>query len=127
MAFKELNKELENNVGLAFLPINHWVNFELSKKQDWVLELLKELNERCVDKSVEDYILETELDIVMQIQRKNQTALGDYVLAKGKIKTLYATDCTKTGMPMKEPLSVDFKACYLDKSYETSEEYAEQT
>jgi hypothetical protein len=127
MAFEEIMKELESNVSLTFLPVNVKNNFELTKKQDWVKELLMELNEKAYEKSPEEYLNETELNITMCITRKNQTALGDYVIVEGKLQTLYATECVKTGMPMKEPLSLEFKACALEKTFETSPEYQDQT
>lgn len=119
----------ENKVGaqinLIKLPANTIYEFELTQNEDWVREILMEMNENATEKKPEAYLAETSLVISGEVEKKNRADMGEFLLLTGTIEATYATECVRTLKPMKVDLSVPFKVCFVDESLATSELFAD--
>lgn len=112
-------------INLIKLPANNPISFELDQDTDWVKEFLIEMNENATEKSPEEYLKETSLFISGELEKKNKTDLGEFLLVKGTIEADYATECVRTLKPMTVQLDVSFKVIFVDESLATSELFAE--
>ncbi len=122
---KTENKHIASKINLIKLPANTPFVFELDQETDWVREFLLEMNENATEKSSEDYLKETSLFISGEIEKKNKSDLGEYLLVKGTIQADYVTECVRTLKPMTVELDVVFKVIFVDESLATSELFAE--
>ena len=115
----------ENKVGatinLIKLAANTAFDFEIDQNTDWVLEILKEMNENATEKTPEAYLKETNLVIFGDIEKKNKQDMNEILLVKGHIEADYVTECVRTLKPMKIQLNVPFKICFVDESLATTE------
>ena len=112
-------------INLVKIPANNPIAFDLDKSVDWIKEFLIEMNENATEKSPSDYLEETSLVIQGEIEKKNRTDLGEFLLASGTIKATYATECVRTLRPMSIKMEVPFKVVFLDESLATSELFAD--
>lgn len=112
-------------INLVKLPANNPILFELDSETDWVKEFLLELNENASEKSPEAYLDETSLFISGELEKKNKTDLGEYLIVKGTIEADYATECVRTLKPMTVQLDVPFKVVFIDEELATSELFAD--
>lgn len=120
-----LNKHVTPKINLIKLPANNPISFELDQETDWVREFLMEMNENATEKSPEAYLEETSIFISGEMEKKNKTDLGEFLLVKGTIEADYATECVRTLKPMTVQLDVPFKVIFVDESLATSELFAE--
>ena len=112
-------------INLIKLPSNNPISFELDADTDWVREFLLEMNENATEKSPEEYLNETSIFISGEMEKKNKTDLGEFLLIKGTIEVDYATECVRTLKPMTIQLDVPFKVIFVDESLASSELFAE--
>jgi uncharacterized metal-binding protein YceD (DUF177 family) len=101
-------------------------SYKLTKKQDWVADLLTELNENVPEKTPEQAMDESYLNIDFTLQKKYKASLGEYVILIGTLKTEYLTECIKTLKEMRDEIEVSIKACFIDNIHETAPEYKDQ-
>ncbi len=115
----------ENKVGaqinLIKLAANTTFEFEIDKETEWVKEILLEMNEHATDKKPEAYLVETNLVIFGDIEKKNKPEMSEFLLAKGHIEADYVTECVRTLKPMKVQLNVPFKICFVDEALASTE------
>jgi uncharacterized metal-binding protein YceD (DUF177 family) len=83
------------------------------------------MNENASEKSPEEYLNETSIFISGEMEKKNKTDLGEFLLVKGTIEVDYATECVRTLKPMTIQLDVPFKVIFVDESLASSELFAE--
>jgi uncharacterized metal-binding protein YceD (DUF177 family) len=119
------NKHIAAKINLIKLPSNTPFSFELDQDTDWVRDFLLEMNENATDKSPEEYLQETSLVIYGDIEKKNKSDLGEYLLVRGTIEADYATECVRTLKPMMRELDVSFKVIFIDESLASSELFSE--
>lgn len=112
-------------INLIKLPNNTKFEFEFDKETEWVKDILLELNENATDKTPEKFLLETELVLLGEVEKKNKLDMGEYLLIRGQIEADYATECVRTLKPMKVELTIPFKVVFIDESLATSELFAE--
>jgi uncharacterized metal-binding protein YceD (DUF177 family) len=112
-------------INLIKLAANNPISFELDQDTDWVKEFLIEMNENATEKSPEEYLKETSIFISGEMEKKNKTDLGEFLLVKGTIEADYATECVRTLKPMTVQLDVPFKVIFVDESLASSELFAE--
>lgn len=120
-------KELKSPFNLSKLPQNSSLEYQLDKSQDWVSELLIELNEKAQALPERMKLEQTSLIIDLELQKRFKGEYGEFVICEGSVSAHYFTECVKSLATMKETLEVDFKAMFLDSSYESMPEYEELT
>lgn len=119
------NKHIAEKINLIKIPANQVISFELDQETDWVREFLLEMNENATEKSPEAYLEETAIFISGDIEKKNKTDMGEFLLVKGTIEVDYVTECVRTLKPMTVQLDVPFKVIFVDEALATSELFAE--
>lgn len=117
---------LEPKVNLTKLAPDRTYKYELSQTQDWVRDLLMELNEKATSRNPEDYLGETDLTIKLQLKKTNSATFGPVLLIKGKIEADFVTECVRTLDEMKDQVEAEFKAAFIENIYAEEEEYADQ-
>lgn len=117
---------LAGKLNIVKFPLNTAKFYKLDTQQDWVNQLLLELNEKAEDKSPEDFLKETSLDISVQIEKLFKKEYGEYLLIKVSLKTTYVTQCVRTLEDMSESLELDFQFCLVDKKMENDDEFTER-
>lgn len=129
MAKKNMTPFNEEDGGLFLpsVPVSQTQDFDLGVNVPWVKDLLIELNENVVEKSPEDYLNETSISIKLELRKKHNHSIGEYLLIKGQVNADFITECVKTLMPMKDSVSLEFRSCYIDIQFESEPEYAELT
>lgn len=108
-------------INLIKLQANNPVSFELDQETDWVREFLVELNENATEKSPEAYLDETSIFISGEIEKKDKSDMGEFLIAKGTIEVDYVTECVRTLRPMTVQLDVPFKVVFIDETLATNE------
>jgi uncharacterized metal-binding protein YceD (DUF177 family) len=118
-----MNKQdkIGTKINLIKLPSNHPILFELDAETDWVREFLIEMNENASDKTPEAYLEETSIFISGDMEKKNKTDLGEFLLVKGTIEVDYVTECVRTLKPMTVQMDVPFKIIFVDEALATTE------
>ena len=118
-----MNKQdkIGTKINLIKLPSNQPILFELDAETDWVREFLIEMNENASDKTPEAYLEETSIFISGDMEKKNKTDLGEFLLVKGTIEVDYVTECVRTLKPMTVQMDVPFKIIFVDESLATTE------
>lgn len=112
-------------INLIKLAANHPIEFELDADTDWVRDILVEMNENATEKTPEAYLDETSLYISGEIEKKNKTDLGEFLIVKGNIEADYVTECVRTLQPMTIQLDVPFKVAFIDEAMATNELFAD--
>ncbi len=112
-------------INLIKLPTNNPISFELDAKTEWIKEFLSEMNENATEKSPEEYLKETSILISGEMEKKNKTDLGEFLIVKGTIEADYATECVRTLKPMTVQLDVPFKVIFIDEELANSELFAD--
>lgn len=120
-----LETTLEARINMAKLPLNSRLNFKLDKKQNWLKDILLEMNENAKDRTPEEWLNETEITLELELMKCFKGEIGEYLLVTGHLEASYATECVRTLKPMKENLTADFKSCFAPEALLSSEEYAE--
>jgi uncharacterized metal-binding protein YceD (DUF177 family) len=112
-------------INLIKLAANNPISFELDQETDWVQEFLVEMNENATEKSPEAYLDETSILISGEMEKKNKTDMGEFLLVNGTIQVDYVTECVRTLKPMTVELDVPFKVVFIDESLATTELFAD--
>ena len=101
--------------------------YQLDKEQDWIESLLRELNENADEKSPQEYLEITHLNITLDLKKRFNPREGEMLLITGLVDTEYMTQCIRTLEPMREFLKIEIAACFLDTSNQEKEMYLDQT
>jgi hypothetical protein len=109
------------------IPAQKEVVFALDKNQDWLKELLFELNADAPGMPAEIAFGQTTLNLELKLSRKSNAEFNEYILLDVKLDALFFTQCVKTLTLMKDDLSFEFKACFIDISFEKQDEYEDLT
>ncbi len=118
---------LKNPLIVTQFSVNLPVEFELDKAQDWVNELLTELNENANQNNSTDQFRDTFLKIKLRAQRVNHSVYHDVILFNLLVESNYRTTCVKTLQEMISPLSFHSSLCFVSNIFEKEEELSEQT
>lgn len=121
----DLNR-LEAKVNLTKYAPNQVVKFKLNQSQDWVRELLKELNENATARAEDDYLGETNLEIELELKKIHNSSYGPVLLSRGKISAHYVTECVRTLEEMTQDLECEFQLCFIDAVHEGDKELEDQ-
>lgn len=119
------DQNLEAHLNMIKFPTNAWVKFHADPTLPWVEALLKELNEKASDKSPEEWLQETNLEFDLEIMKRFKNETGEFLLVKGDIFAVYATECVRTLQSMKVQIDAPIRACFMLKETLDGEEYKE--
>ncbi len=101
--------------------------YQLNQTQDWVESLLRELNENVDEKTPDEYLEVTHLNITLDLKKRFNPRDGEMLLITGLIETEYMAQCIRTLEPMREFLEVEIEACFLDSANQEKDMYLDQT
>jgi uncharacterized metal-binding protein YceD (DUF177 family) len=118
-------KNLPRTINIIKVQLNNEQHYQLDIEQDWIKELLIEMNEHATEKKPEEYLEDTFLDIDLTITKKYKEEMGEYLLVNGAMSSTYATECIRTLKPMTMDLDLEFRACFLDEKFEKDELYVD--
>ena len=118
--------KMEAKLNLVRFPLNTTKYYSLNTEQDWVKDLLIELNEKADDFTPEENLSKTSISVELEVSKKNKEACGDYILIKGQLKAKFLTRCVRTLQIMEDELELEIKACFLEEFYQEEEAYADQ-
>lgn len=119
-------KSLPAQLGLLKLQLNVETEFEMTEEtEEWVKDILIEMNENASDKTPAENLEETYLHISGTMTKKFTAENGEYLLMSVRIQTEYNTECVRTLKPMSESLDLEFKVCFINEALATSELFAE--
>jgi uncharacterized metal-binding protein YceD (DUF177 family) len=126
-------ENIENNLSELFHPLkvnkmilDETLTYSLDKTQDWVKELLVELNERADDQTPDEYLLETSLNIELELVKKFKPDEGEFLLVKGTMHAQYVTQCIRSLESMSAEFDMEFKVCFLHSKNEEHDAYKDQ-
>lgn len=119
--------KLDAQVNIPKFPINTTKYYVLDKNQDWVKDLLLELNEKADDKSADEYLNETSIEIKLELLKKFKPDSGEFLLLKGSVIAHYVTQCVRTLAPMNDSVDINLQACFIDSARESEDVYQDQT
>lgn len=117
---------LQNKVNLTKYAPDRKYEYELDQTQDWVQELLMELNEKATSRNPEDYLGETHINIRMTVKKVNNSTFGPVLLVKGSVESEFVTECVRTLEEMKDQVEAEFKAAFVENIFAEEEEYQDQ-
>ncbi len=119
-------KTLPANLPLLKLQLNILTPFEMTEEnEEWVKEILMEMNENATDKTPEENLEETYLHISGNYTKKFSAENGEYLLMDFRVQTDYNTQCVRTLAPMNETMDIEFKICFINEDLAKAEQFAE--
>lgn len=119
--------KLEALVNIPKFPMNTSKFYSLDTTQDWVKELLMELNEKADDQSPEENLQNTSINVELELLKKFKPDSGEFLLLKGRVKAHYVTQCVRTLVQMDDSVELELKACFIDSAKENEDIYQDQT
>lgn len=122
-----VNTKIDKLINIARLAPEQEHEITLDKSQDWVCELLEELNEKVNSHSVEHYIANSSLNAKMSYKRVSSPTFGDTLCVWGSIETTFFTECVRTLQEMNDSLSCDFKICFIENHFAEDPDFEDQT
>lgn len=117
---------ISEKVNLAKIPMDTPQFYSISKNQDWVEKLLRELNEKADTNSPEENLAQTRLDISLELKKQFKSQYGEYLLIKGTVEALYLTQCIRSLEEMEEQLHIEFNVAFLHARFEQDETLQEE-
>ena len=116
---------LDAKVNLTQLAPDRSYTFNLNQSEEWVRELLMELNEKATSRNPEDYLGETNISLTIELKKKNNPTVGPILLARGKVEAEFVTECVRTLQEMKDQVEAEFKAVFIENIFAEEDEYAD--
>jgi uncharacterized metal-binding protein YceD (DUF177 family) len=108
------------------INIDESKSYQLDKTQDWVKDLLVELNEKADEQTPEEYLLETSLNIDIDMIKKFKPEEGEFLLVTGSVRAQYVTQCIRSLESMSDEFDIEFKVCYLHSKNKEHDAYKDQ-
>jgi uncharacterized protein len=122
-----VNNKVPQLINIAKLAVDQEHEIELDKSQDWVCELLRELNEKANSHPDEYYIANSSLNVKMKYKRVSSPTFGDTLCAWGTVETNFFTECVRTLQEMNDSLTCDFIICFVENHFAEDQDYEDQT
>ncbi|MCO4754333.1 MAG: DUF177 domain-containing protein [Bacteriovoracaceae bacterium] len=117
---------LEAKVNITRYAPDRTYEVKLNQSEEWIREVLMELNEKATSRNPEDYLGETDLRVSLKLTKKNNPTFGHVLLVKGKVEAEFMTECVRTLQEMKDSVEAEFSACFIENIFAEEEEYADQ-
>ena len=118
---------LDATLNINKFPTNQTKYYELDKSQDWMAQILTELNEKATEKSAEAKMEETTISCDLAITKKQKPHMGNYLVVTGNFKANFLTECVRTLAEMRDTVETEIKACFVPRYLETEESFQDQT
>lgn len=118
--------QISAELNISKMALNSTFFYSLNKKQNWVNDLLIELNENTDSETPLTNLESTYLNIELEITKRFKPEYNEYVLIKGHLETKYITTCVRTLEEMTEMLKLSFNTCFLHERLESDENFSEQ-
>lgn len=119
-------KPLPAQLNIIKIPLNVETDFQVTEEtEEWVKEILVEMNENSTEISVEENLESTFLHVTGTYEKKFTPEYNEYLLMTIKVDTEYATECIRTLKPMKVEMELEFKVCFISETLAESEEFKE--
>ena len=115
--------KIDSEVNILLLKPNEEHTYKLNKSQDWLTDLLHELNEKVSERTSEQYLADSELDLDIRLKRVHHQPFGNVLICTGNLHASFFTECVRTLKEMKDEVNVDFKACFIPNHFAEDEEY----
>lgn len=123
----EREKTLRSELNITKFAQNQEKFYSLDSSQDWVRELLLELNENADDETPEDYLKQTDIQLALDISKKFDAREGEKLLVRGRVTADYITRCVRSLEIMKDSVDIEIRSCFLDSSLQDNDMYVDQT
>lgn len=107
------------------LPLNAPTSYLYDEKLDWAQNILNELTEELNKEERKSYSESFSADI--EITRKSNGSLGEFVILSGSIQIKYPVHDVKTFEMMQEVQETEVNAIVLDKNLEKTLELEDET
>lgn len=117
--------KIDSELNILLLKPNEENSYRLNKSQDWLEELLNELNEKVSERTPDQYLAESELNLEISFKRIHQQPFGNVLLCKGQLDVEFFTECVRTLKEMRDSIQTEFKACFISNHFAEDEEYAD--
>lgn len=116
------DQRLESQIRINRFGSNQESLFKLDTTTDWVAELLEEMQESL---DQEDRPEGAALGLDIALASKENTALGEHFVVKGRFYGTYHTACVRCLIPTTLQLDNQFACCFLPDHLEKAPEYEE--
>lgn len=117
--------KVDSNINILNMKPNEEESYNLNKSQDWIRDLLIELNEKMSERTQDQYLADSELDLQIRLKRVHNQPFGNVLLIKGELNLTFFTECVKTLKEMQDHLNLEFKACFVPNHFAEDDEYAD--
>ncbi len=119
-------KEISAELDLSRIQRDLVYDFELNESQDWVLELLKELNENSGLES-EDFLPKSKILIKGTLKKTSVATFQDIGLVSLEFKAEYLSQSVKDLEIIPQALHYEVNLCFIHESFENDEAYKDET
>lgn len=120
-------QQLKKNIFPSKIDSDSFEEFTLNQNDDWVRELLIELNEKAVDQTPEAYLDQTNLDLKIKLKRCHEHSIGSALLVDIEVSSHFATSCALSLQEIFDDVSFTVNACFIPEDLKDLPEYKEQT
>ncbi len=117
---------LNNLIKLARLGKDREYHYELDQSQDWVNDLLYELNETVVETELNEMPDNGKLNIEVTLKKQSNHQLREHLIIRGNIKGNFYTHCVRCLEVMKDNVDLHFDACAIPSDFEQNEHFEDQ-
>lgn len=115
--------KIDAEVNILLLKPNEESVYKLNKSQDWLEGLLNELNDKVSERTTEQYLADSEINLDITLKRVHHQPFGNVLICRGHLEVSFFTECVRTLKEMKDEISIDFKACFIPNHFAEDEEY----
>lgn len=123
----DTENRLNATLNINKFPTNQTRFYELDKSQDWMTQILTELNEKASDKSDQEKLDQTSIECHLSVTKKQKAHMGNYLVVTGNFKAEFLTECVRTLEEMRDTVETEIKACFVPRYLETEESFQDQT
>lgn len=117
----------EGVINIMLFKFDDVIELELDHDSSWARKLLLELNEQASELSDEEKINQSSIKIDLKITKTRDHQWDDLLTAQASFYAEYKTHCVKSLELMTDSLRFDLDFCFINQSFETDEQLAEQT
>lgn len=122
-----VNNKFDHLINIARLAADQEFQMTLDKSQDWMCEILQELNEKVNSHPEEHYLSHSEINADFSYKKIHSPTFGDTLCVWGKVDTNFFTECVRTLAEMPDSVSAEFKICFVENHFAEDDDYEDQT
>ncbi len=119
-------KELTAAIDIGRIQRDLVYDIDADQSQDWILELLKELNENSsLDET--EYLPKSTLNITGSLKKINVPTFQDVGLLTYKFSAKYLTQSVQDLKIIEQELEYEASLCFIHENFQNDEAYKEET